>query len=160
MSEADTRSLKTKRGEITIHVHSEKLREAERPGAALVRNDRKFNIRIKQDDLVLLDALAKLHETTRSSLINEILHSYMRDELMSIEEDDARTMVAHTADQSASYNSISQPWVWDALGADFNNMLRNMLDDGDIHGRPEETGYDNHTATYYGLRDKLQGMTK
>lgn len=160
MSKDDSRTLKTKRGEIAVHVYPEKLRGEAGPSAVLGRNDRKFNIRIRQDDIVLLDALATLYGITRSSLINEILHSYMRDELMSIKEVDARTMLAHTADQSAFYDSISQPWVWDALGDDFNNMLRNMLDDGDIHGRPEEDGYDNHTATYYGLRDKLQGMTK
>lgn len=160
MSKDERRLFKTKRGEITVHVYSEKLRDEAGPSVVLGRNDRKFNIRIRQDDIVLLDALATLNGTTRSSLINEILHSYMRDELMSIKEDDARTMLAYTADQSASYDSMSQPWVCDALGADFDNMLRNMLDDGDIYGRPEEAGYDNHTATYYGLRDKLQGMTK
>lgn len=160
MSKDDSRSVKTKRGEITVQVFSGKLHEADGPGVGLGRNDRKFNIRIRQDDLVLLDALATLNGTTRSSLINELLHSYTRYELMGIEDDDARTLVAHAADQSASYDGISQPWVYDALRADFDRRLRNVLDDGDVNGRPEEAGYDNHTVAYHGLRDRLQGVTK
>jgi hypothetical protein len=160
MSKDDSLSVKTKRGEITVSVDSGRLLKAEGPSVVSGKNERKFNIRIRQDDIALLDALATLNGTTRSSLINDILHSQMRDELMSIKDDDARTMLAHTADQLASYDSISQPWVYDALEADFAYMLRNMLNDGHVQDRQPEPGYDNHTVAYYGLRDRLQGMTK
>ena len=169
MAEEQTRSFSTKRGEFTLRTLPEKFQKATDTSPERAKADRKFNIRIKQDDICLLDALAKLHGVTRSALINEILHEIVRDELMSIEEDDARVLLANVADQSASYDELSQPWVYDALGSEFRHMLMGMLKYSDIHGQPPEVGVPSgyeiteeyyRSPTYLGLRAKLKGLSK
>lgn len=169
MAEEHTRSFKTKRGEFTARVQQNKLAEHSNEDVRHNKNERKFNIRVKQDDLCLLDALAKSHGVTRSTLINQILHDILRDELMSVEEDDARVLLAHVADLSASYDQLSLPWVYDALGPNFRHMLHSMLEYSNAHGQPPEVsvpaGYhyteeDYRSPTYLGLRDKLKGLAK
>lgn len=163
MTEEQTRSFSTQRGEFTIRVNSEKFEQAPGSVSERAKVDRKYNIRIKQDDICLLDAIAKLHGVTRSSLINEILHEIMRDELMSIEEDDARVLLAHFADQSGSYDDLSQPWVYDALASEFRLMLKNVLEYGDVNEQQPEPGMPSeyyHSPTYLGLQAKLEGLSK
>lgn len=169
MVDERTRSFTTKRGEFTVRVMQNKLAEQAEEGVRHTKNDRKFNIRVKQDDVCLLDALAKTHGVTRSTLINQILHDILRDELMSIEEGDARVLLAHVADLSASYDDLSLPWVYDALGPDFRQMLHSMLEYSNAHGEPPDasmpSGYqyteeDYRSPTYLGLRDKLKGLAK
>ena len=58
----------------------------------------KFNIRIRQDDISLLDALSKDQGISRAALLNRILHDIMCDALMSWEDDDARVFLAENAD--------------------------------------------------------------
>ena len=103
--------------EFTVRVMQDKLAAHAEEDVGHAKSDRKFNIRVKQDDVCLLDALAKTHGVTRSTLINQILHDILRDELMSIEEGDARVLLAHVADLSASYDDLSLPWVYDALAS-------------------------------------------
>ena len=169
MTEEQTRSFSTQRGEFTVRVVPEKFQPDPGSISERAKIDRKYNLRIKQDDICLLDALAKLHGVTRSSLINEILHEIMRDELMSIEEDDARVLLAHVADQSASYDDLSLPWAYDALGSEFRHMLMNVLEYGNTHGQPPDVGMpsgyqiteeDFRSPTYLGLRSKLKGLSK
>lgn len=169
MAEDHIRSFTTKRGEFKARILAEELPEATGTGSERAKSDRKFNIRIRQDDICLFDTLAKLHGVTRSRLINEILHEIMRDELMSIEDDDARVMLAHVADQSVSYDDIAQPWVNDALGSNFRGILQSMLDYGNVHGQPPENGMpsgykiseeDNRSPAYLGLRAKLKGASQ
>ena len=169
MAEEHTRSFTSKRGKFTVHVAQEKLAAHAEEDVGHAKSDRKFNIRVKQDDLCLLDALAKTNGVTRSTLINQILHDILRDELMSIEADDARVLLAHIADLSASYDDLSLPWVYDALGSNFLNMLHSMLEYSNPNGQPPDlsmpAGYkyteeDYRSATYLGLRDKLKGLAR
>ncbi|WEF22879.1 hypothetical protein [Paracoccus sp. S3-43] len=169
MAEKHTRSFTTKRGEFTVRVMQDKLAAHAEEDVGHAKSDRKFNIRVKQDDVCLLDALAKTHGVTRSTLINQILHDILRDELMSIEEGDARVLLAHVADLSASYDDLSLPWVYDALGPNFRHMLHSMLEYSNPHGQPPDVsmsaGYqyteeDYRSPTYLGLRDKLKGLAK
>lgn len=170
MSKDHIRSFSTKRREFTIRILSEKFQSDERNRTSeRAKSDRKFNIRIKQDDISLLEALAKKGGVTRSALINDILHDIMRDELMSIEDQDARVLLAHVADLSASYDDLTQPWVYDALGFEFRHMLESVLQYSNTHGQPPEVGLpsgyqisdeDYRSPAYMGLRDKLKGVSR
>jgi len=163
------RSFSTKRGEYTARIHAEKFPErGEQPLLKKMKSDRKFNIRIKQDDIHLFDALAKKEGVTRSALINDILHEIVLDELMSIEEQDARTFLAHFVDQYASYDPLAQPWAHDALGPAFRFILKNVLEGSDaMSGQQPDlsvpAGYkmteeEYRTPTFLGLRNKLKGI--
>lgn len=170
MIDDNVRSFKTKQGEFTARVFPEKFEQAESENQNTYKSDRKFNIRIKQDDIFLLDALAKHHGTTRSTVINKILHQIMRDELMSIQDKDACVLLADTADQLASYDDLDRPWIYDALGDEFHFMLNNAREGHDIKtGYPVEmgapSGYqiteeDFRSSAYIGIRKKLEEIAK
>ena len=170
MAEHKVRAFKTVRGEFTVRAFLEKFEMADSSTDERGKSDRKFNIRIKQDDIYLLDAFAQLRGVTRSTLVNEILYEIVRDELMSVEDQDARVLLAWFADQAASYDEMAQPWVHDALGPEFRFILKNVLEGSDaMTGQPIEmnfpSGYkfteaEYRSPAYLGLREKLKGLTK
>lgn len=153
-------------GEFTITVKSEGFpKTSDQSPPKKARNDRKFNIRIKQHDICLLDALANHEGVARSVLINKLLHEFLRDELMSIQEDDARALLAVEADQYATYDDLAQPWVIDAIGSDCRHLLHNILEfnhpnelqPSDHPGAPENQF---NSEIFIGLRDKLKGIKR
>lgn len=170
MIDNNVRSFKTERGEFIARVFPEKFEQEADEKKKTYKNERKFNIRIKQDDIFLLDALAKQHGKTRSTLINEILHQIMRDELLSIKDKDACVLLADTADKLAIYNDLDKPWIYDALGEEFLFMLNNARDGHDIKtGYPFEmgapSGYqvteeDFRSPAYIGIRNKLKDIAQ
>ncbi len=169
MAEHKVRAFKTERGEFTARAFLENFAMADRSTDERGKSDRKFNIRIKQDDICLLDALAQLRGVTRSTLINEILYEIVRDELMSVEDQDARVLLARVADQAASYDEMAQPWVYDALAPQVHYLLESVLSGRDVridaqyHGESMGEMFveeDCYSPTFLGLRNKLKGLTK
>ena len=176
MADKNSRTFTTKLGAFTARIFPEKLDQSDEDTSAINKSDRKFNVRIKQDDVCLLDAIAdynkanNLPQSTRSALINELLHEIARDELMSVEDQDARVLLAWTADQSASYDSSAHPWVYDALGPEFRFVLNNVLRGDDaMTGQPVEMNFPSgykyteeefRSPAYLGLRDRLKGAKK
>ena len=77
-------------------------RPKKRSQARSSRSAKKFNIRIRHEDIILLDALSTHQGISRAALLNKILHDIMRDALMSWKADDARVFLAKTADEKAS----------------------------------------------------------
>lgn len=153
-------------GEFTIRLKPETFSEtSDQSPPRKAKNDRKFNIRIKQHDIFLLDTLASHEGVARSALINKLLHDFLRDELMSIEEADARALLAVVADEHATYDDLAQPWIIDAIGSDSRHLLHNILEfnhrneqqPSDHPGAPENQF---NSDTFIGLRDKLKGIKK
>lgn len=168
MADDHMRSISTKTGEVAVHVILQKNPvDGDPPPSGRGGSERKFNIRIKQDDISLLDALTKKQGITRSALINIILHDILRDELMSIDDLDARVLLASRADELASYDDLAQPWTHDALGVEFHSLLSNVLTTSTLTGQPIEFGMpsghqvsetDYRSAAYLGLFDKLTSI--
>jgi len=171
MSDHNVRSFSVHRGsvldgEFTLRIKPEMFPEASDQGfSGKPKSDRKFNIRIKQHDIHLFDALAEQEGVSRSVLINRLLHDFLRDELMSVQEDDARALLAVTADEQANYDDLAQPWVLDAIGWECRHLLSNILEfnsqyeqqPSDHPGAPENQF---NSEAFIGLRDKLKGIKK
>lgn len=98
----------------------------EAPLATRGKHDRKYNIKMRQDDLVLLDALAGQKNIPRSVLLNNLLHEILFDELMSVQEHDVRLLLAQTADSLAHYDGLSHPWVVDAIQTECRQIVHNI----------------------------------
>lgn len=151
-------------GEFTLQIRPEAFVEApDQTPLQRIKSDRKFNMRIKQHDICLLDALSEHEGVSRSVLINKLLHDFLRDELMSIQDKDARALLAVFADERASYDDLARPWVLDAIGEDCQYLLRNILEFNRSHelmpepGAPEDA---YNSETFIGLREKLKGVKK
>ena len=169
MSDQNVRAFSVHRGSVLDGEFTIRLKSGvfpKDPGQSLphkAKNDRKFNIRIKQHDICLLDALADHEGVARSVLINKLLHDFLRDELMSIHEDDARALLAVEADKRATYDDLGQPWVIDAIGSDYRRILSNILEFN--HRNEQQYSYhpgapenEFNSETFIGLRDKLKGI--
>ncbi len=122
--------------------------------------ERKFNIRIQQQDIFLLDALALHNGTSRSTLINHVLHGILLDELMSIKDLDARALIAATADARANYDELAEPWLETVFSPEFQKVFDNICTYNSPHdmggGPPPPEGY--NSEAFHGLRAKLKGM--
>ena len=151
-------------GDYTLQIHPGAFADTEQAESLhRVKSERKYNVRIKQHDLYLLDALAEHEGVSRSVLINKLLHDELLDELMNVPHRDARALLAKTADERAAYDALSRPWVFDAIGSDCQQLLRNllafnvryeMMPDASV---PEDA---YNSDTYIGIKRKLSGVKK
>lgn len=169
MNNQNVRHFSVKRGSVldgdfTLQIKPEAFFEAsDQPPLQKIKSDRKFNIRIKQHDIFLLDALSEHEGVSRSVLINTLLHGFLRDELMSIQDRDARALLAVAADERAVYDDLARPWVLDAIGADCQYLLRNILEFNSPYERMQEPDAPEdayNSDTFIGLREKLKGLKK
>lgn len=162
MSDPNERIIKPEGGHISeerlVRLHPEKLPSApdETPQR---RSERKYNMRIKRQDLTLLDELAKADGRPRSELINELLHNILLKELNSISKIDARLLIALTADRDATYNDLARPWSFDALMEEIEFIAGNVMAHGHTgqeqneHNRPLD---EFHSEEFISLRAKLE----
>ena len=95
--------------------------DATNPFGEEPRKERKFNIKIRQKDLELLDALAETNGVSRSALVNYLLLDGLTKELIS-EEDHSTTdgyndleikmLIANRADNKLSSMSFQPQRFW------------------------------------------------
>jgi hypothetical protein len=123
-----------RQGELVVHLHPQKLPPA--PPAAPRQHERKYNIRVKKHDLILLDELAKQAGRPRSELINELLYQILLGEILVIEKLDARLLIAMTADGDATYDPLFRHWSIDVLASDINALVENVMNHGHTHPAP------------------------
>lgn len=146
-----------------VRLNSEKLGTNE-PIVPQKRSERKFNMRIKRQDLMLLDALAEVSNRPRSELINELLHRILLKELESIEKLDARVLLAMTADQAAAYDPLARPWIVEIMTPDIRFMINNVLEHGNVHDMPADDmapdDYSPHSEAYDFFKSKIDGAAR
>lgn len=169
MSPENARSFSVSKGSILdgdykLEIHPDVFADTAIPESLKpVKSERKYNVRIKQHDLYLLDALTEHEGVSRSVLINKLLHDVLLDELMSIPDRDARALLAKTADERAAYDALSRPWVFDAIGSECQHLLKNIL----AFNRPYEMMPDPsapedayNSETFFGIKKKLAEVKK
>lgn len=153
-------------GKFTVHLKSQDFEQTvEMPLALRAKHDKKYNLRIKQEDLVLMDALADAKGVSRSMLFNHLLHEILRKELLNVAELDVRLLLAETADQRSLGNKLSSPWAQDAIQEQSEAILENIrkyncavLDfQEDPHG-PVDASW--NSQNYLAIKNKLNGMEK
>ena len=169
MSPENARSFSVSRGSIldgdyTLEIHPDAFADTASPKSLQrVKSERKYNVRIKQHDLYLLDALAEHEGVSRSVLINKLLHDVLLDELMNIPDRDARALLAKTADERAAYDVLSRPWVFDAIGSECQHLLENILAfNAPYEMMPDPSAPEDayNSDTFIGIKEKLAGVKK
>ncbi|WP_028490055.1 hypothetical protein [Thiothrix lacustris] len=121
------------------------------------KNERKLNIRVKQHDIYLLDAIAKHDGISRSALINKILYNYFLGELKEIKDMDACALLAQTVDDQVNYDVLNMPWTYDAFNGCFKGILRNIMTYNSFDQQQyEEDVYSSEI--YLGLIKKLKAL--
>lgn len=166
MSETLTRDIPGKAGTTTVTLRADKFDAVSETVLAIrSKHDRKYNVKIRLDDLVLLDALADQQGIPRSVLLNNLLHEILLDELLAISEPDVRLLIARTADSRANYDNLSQPWVRDAIQSESSRLLENIerynqavLDVQDDPYAPRE--YSWNSEKYFAVKEALEMMNK
>ena len=142
MTKAQLRRFAGPDGEYGLAFNPDRLPEP-LPAKAGEKNERKFSIRVQKEDLFLLDTLAKRAQTPRSTLINDLIHEILWGMVMSIEELDARVLIASSADRGANYQPFAQSWLQDLFHSEVDSMTRNVLEfaDPDRHHDPRQHAY-------------------
>lgn len=128
MTEKLSRQFVAKKRDYTVSVRMDAFKPSAgaEPGTR-GKHDRKYNIRVKQEDIALLDALSARHNIPRSMLLNHLLHEILLDGLHSIEERDTRLLIAQTADERASYDDLARGWVYDAIETESQRIIENIV---------------------------------
>ena len=166
MNETFTRKFAGGNGDYTISLRAERFHTSDAtPLATRSKHDRKYNIRIRQDDLTLLDALANQKDIPRSVLLNNLLHEILLDELMSVQEPDVRLLLAQAADCHAHYDELSHPWVFDALQVECSRIMENIehYNRAQLHVQDDPHAPPGHcwnSAQYVAVKEVLEQMKK
>jgi hypothetical protein len=166
MSDTLTKKISGEASDYTLLLKPEGFDRPETaPLSIPARYDRKYNLKIRQDDLALLDAMAAHEDIPRSVLLNNLLHDILLDELMGIAEHDVRLLLAQTADSRAHYDDLSSPWVFDAIGTECSRIVENIhlynraeLDVQDDPYAPPDHSW--NSDTYSAVKTILEGMDK
>lgn len=89
---------------------------------------KKYNIKIKKSDLILLDAMAETNEVPRSVLLNDILHEILLKSLKEeINDEDTKILIASEADKLVNYDHTTVPWIIDALPIECHYLIKNVM---------------------------------
>lgn len=159
-----SRTIMGKIGKFTLSLKSQDFEQPlEIPLALRAKHDKKYNLRIKQEDLVLMDALAEAKCVPRSMIFNHILHEILRKQLMDIQELDVRLLLAETADQRFPGNKSSSSWAQDAIQKQSEAIIENIRKynstDRDHQDDPyAPTDHSYNSKNYFAIKNKLEGI--
>ncbi len=129
------------------------------------KHDKRYNIKVRQEDIVLLDALATQLNIPRSLLLNSLLHDILLSALLGIKDHDVRLLLAHTADQRAHYDELSRPWVFDAVKSECHQIMKNIFDynKATLHVQDDPNAPINHnwnSEDFSVVKEALEGIDK
>lgn len=161
MNETLTKKFASKSGTYAVSLQIDSGNEV--PLATRGKHDRKYNIKIRQDDLVLLDALAGQKNIPRSVLLNNLLHEILLEELMSVQEHDVRLLLAQTADSLAHYDELSHPWEFDAIQPGCRQIVHNMehYNSAELHVQYDLNPPDSwHSENFFAIKEALEQIKK
>lgn len=98
---------------VELQLDLEKLSKFEKnpPPKNKVLIDKKYNFKIRNHDLLLLDTTANILGLSRSALITQLIERFLEKNLMAIEEYDVKAMIALLADGLAGNNG-SHTGTW------------------------------------------------
>ena len=98
--------------------------------------DKKFNLQLRTEDSFLLKSLAEQSGVSKAALMNRLLHDLLLDALREVEEEDARALIAATADARAAYDDFERPWSVDVGGHFVGQAIQNALEWNDLTAEP------------------------
>lgn len=110
--------------------------------------ERKFNLKIKKLDLLLIDKLAEHYSVPRSVIVNELLYRALVQELRDIRTLDVEVLLANYADSKITHNRQNWPWIFDVLGSDINKIRDQYQKGKDMKGNPLYPTKSGHSAHY------------
>lgn len=94
------------------------------------KKENKINIKVKKEDLILLDLISNEIGITRSSLINVLLYEELRNYVYKHDELDTKAYIFMKADETALYDREDRDWVSELGGWDrVQNILFNRSSD-------------------------------
>lgn len=153
-------------GKFTINVDPNLFVATEHDASASrPKNDKKYNLRIRQEDLHLLDALTEEKSAPRSILLNYLLHEILLEDLMKIQELDVRLLLAETADRRSQLDAMSQPWAVDAMQTESQAIMENVrrYNRAVLHFDEDPNTPKDHlwnTKQYHVVKKNLESMNK
>lgn len=110
-----------------ITINHEHFRQSDPPEKKPL--NKKYNIKINNYDLALLDAMAENDGITRSALLNNILHQLLEKSLQGeIKDGDAQLLIASEADKLVRYENSGTPWIYSVLPKEFQQLLMNIFE--------------------------------
>lgn len=100
------------------------------------KEDKKFNIKINKDDLVLMEEIAKVNEISRAHVINYILHEILQDQFNGMSSD-AQMLLARTADKMKVNNYDDNDWKINAVPGAIDHFVSNFINHNSYYDSSE-----------------------
>lgn len=75
-------------------------------------SSKKFNLKISTEDTDFIDIYSENNKTTKSSLLNEAIDDILKNEIDSINNLDAKLLIAKYADESCANSNKEEPGRW------------------------------------------------
>ena len=125
--------------------------------------NRKFNLKIRNDDLVILDAFATYYKISRSTLINYLLLRGLTSELKDTDQGglDTHALIAYRADKKMLQSSFQRnaTWTEDLLRKHTFEKSIEILEASDICASEEEFPMEyRHSNAFNALKAFFDGL--
>lgn len=119
-------------------IKTRKSEFAERPvvDAITSEKERKINLKIQKEDLVIIDRLCKKHDVSRTTLLNELLEMVFLAQIKQIGDVRLETLLLHRADKKVNWRDAGAPWTVCYHASRIFRMIENLTESGSEDGSP------------------------
>lgn len=114
------------------------------------KEDKKFNIKINKDDLVLMEEIAKANDISRAHVINYILHEILQDQFKGMNSD-SQMLLAVVADDMKTKSYDDNDWKINAVPGAIDHLVSNFINYNDY----SESCEISNSIEYTMLRERI-----
>ena len=74
--------------------------------------DKKINLKIERDDLLIIDEMCEKYDVSRNALLNRLLERVFEDQVRKLGDIRLETLVLHRADSKVRWHGADIPWTY------------------------------------------------
>lgn len=144
---------------MTITVNREKFIKTKNPFPKVTEKERKINLKIEKDDLLLIDKLCDKYGVSRTTLLNQLLEAIFYTQIGQIDDPRIQTLLLMRADKKIYWQKSSIPWSWGYHIKEIQQMISNLICSGQPDGgmtqfRPEENERNEAVQNFFKKLDE------
>lgn len=98
--------------------------------------EKKINLKIEKDDLLIIDRLCQKYDISRTTLLNELLAKVFWTQIQQIGDVRLETLLLLRADLKAGWEASEIPWSYCYHGHSIDTLIRGFIRAGCEDGNP------------------------
>lgn len=119
---------------MAVYINKEKFSDRQLPTSVASEREKKINLKIEKDDLLIIDKICEKYGMSRTSLMNGLLEMVFLSQVREIGDVRLETLLLHRADCKARWQQSEAPWTHIYLADLIHGLVCNLIDTGSQDG--------------------------